>query len=211
MKLHIIVGDMLKSELPFFDVCIANSCRTRSPHLSCSSCCCCCIETSITVPKESVPATPVNQLHHMTNRTITASHPPRPHSQPPTYIPDSAIRCRQRRQQYSEPHVHISMGHVRDKLRHRRRHHRFSPSRTQRQGGRSAFVNSGRTDGRIRTGPSPFDAPKRRNDDGMCHVAPRVTGHVPRATAWTLTKTSAGAKFSKGRSPRPQTCRVSAP
>ena len=65
MKLH-IVGDVLKSELPFFDVCIANSCRTRSPHLSCSSCCCCCIETSITVPKEGVPATPVNQLHHMT-------------------------------------------------------------------------------------------------------------------------------------------------
>ena len=49
MKLHIIVGDVLKSELPFFDVCIANSCRTRSPHLSCSSCCCCCcIVTSIT-------------------------------------------------------------------------------------------------------------------------------------------------------------------
>ena len=36
------------------------------------------------VPKESVLATPVNQLHHMTNRTITKS-PPRPHSQPPTY------------------------------------------------------------------------------------------------------------------------------
>ena len=54
MKLHVIVGDVLKSELPFFDVCIAKSCRTRSPHLSCSSCCCCCIETSITVPKESV-------------------------------------------------------------------------------------------------------------------------------------------------------------
>ena len=29
MKLHIIVGDVLKSELPFFDVCIANSCRTH--------------------------------------------------------------------------------------------------------------------------------------------------------------------------------------
>ena len=77
----------------------------------------------------------------------------------------------------------IAMGHVRDKLRHRRRHHRFSPSRTQRQGERSAFVNSGRTDRRIRTGPSPFDAPKRRNDDGMCHVALRVTWHVPRAAA----------------------------
>ena len=70
MKLHIIVGDVL----PFFDVCIANSCRTRSPHLSCSSCCCCCIETStITVPKESVIATPVNQLHHMTNKTNQAT------------------------------------------------------------------------------------------------------------------------------------------
>ena len=103
------------------------------------------------------------------------------------------------------------MGHVRDKLLHRRRHHRFSPSRTQRQGGRSAFVNSGRTDGRIWTGPSPFDAPKRRNDDGIRHVAPRVTWHVPRAAALTLTKTSAGAKFWKGRSQRPQIFRVSAP
>ena len=108
MKLHIIVGDVLKSGLPFFDVCTANSrsCRTRSPHLSCLSCCCCCIETSITVPKEGVPATPINQLHHMTNRTNQAtSHGLTPPRQP---IPDSAIRCRQRRQQYSEPHVHIS-------------------------------------------------------------------------------------------------------
>ena len=81
MKLHIIVGDVLKSELPFFDVCIANSCRTRSPHLSCSSCCCCYIETSITVPKESVPATPVNQPHgtwqtELTKPPATASLPP---------------------------------------------------------------------------------------------------------------------------------------
>ena len=77
----------------------------------------------------------------------------------------------------------LLMGHVRDKLRYRRRHPRFSPSRTQRQGGRSAFVNSGRTDGRIRTGPSPFDAPKRRNDDGMCHVVSRgATCHVARST-----------------------------
>ena len=45
------------------------------------------------------------------------------------------------------------------------------------------FRNSGRTVGRIRTGPNPFDAPKRRNNDGMCHVAPRVTWHVPRAAA----------------------------
>ena len=106
MKLHIIVGDVLKSGLPFFDVCIANSCRTRSPHLSCSSCCRCCIKPSIAVPKESISATPVNQLHHMTNRTNqTSRHGLTPSRQ---LIPDSAIRCRQRRQQYSEPHVHIS-------------------------------------------------------------------------------------------------------
>ena len=70
---------------------------------------------------------------------------------------------------------------------------------------------SGRTDFRIRTGLIPFDAPKCRNDDGMCHVAPRVTWHVPRAAAWTLTKTGAGVKFLKGSSQRPQNCRVSAP
>ena len=84
----------------------ADWCRTRSPHLSRSSCCCCCNETSITVPKKSVPATPVNQLHHMTNRTNQViRHGLTPFRQP---IPDSAIRCRQRRQQYSEPHVQIS-------------------------------------------------------------------------------------------------------
>ena len=71
MKLHIIVGDVLKSELPF-DVCIANRCRTRSPYLSCSSCCWLlllyCNQYHCS-DQESVPATPVNQLHHMTNRT----------------------------------------------------------------------------------------------------------------------------------------------
>ena len=102
------------------------------------------------------------------------------------------------------------MGHVKTFLA-RWQHHRFSPSRTQLRGGRSAFVNSGRTDGRIRTGPSPFDAPKHRNDDGMRHVALHATWHVPRAAARTLTKTSAGTKFSKGRLQRPQTCRVHAP
>ena len=45
-----------------------------------------------------------------------------------------------------------------------------------------------------RTGPictrqTPKDAPKRRNDDGVCHVAPRATWHVPRAAARTLSKT----------------------
>ena len=50
------------------------------------------------------------------------------------------------------------------------------------------FVNSGRTDGPIWTRQTPKDAPKRRNDDGVCHVAPRATWHVPRAAAWTLSK-----------------------
>ena len=66
------------------------------------------------------------------------------------------------------------MGYVETFLA-RWQHHRFSPSRTQRRGGRSAFVNNGRTDGRIRTGPSPFDAPKHQHDDGMRHVALRAT------------------------------------
>ena len=51
------------------------------------------------------------------------------------------------------------------------------------------FVNSSGTEGRIRTRQTPKDAPKRRNDDGVCHVAPRATWHVPRAAAWTLSKT----------------------
>ena len=45
------------------------------------------------------------------------------------------------------------------------------------------FVNSSGTDGPIRTRQTPKDAPKRRNDDGVCHVAPRATWHVPRAAA----------------------------
>ena len=45
------------------------------------------------------------------------------------------------------------------------------------------FVNSGRTDGPIWTGQTPKDAPKRRNDDGVCYVAPGATWHVPRAAA----------------------------
>ena len=45
------------------------------------------------------------------------------------------------------------------------------------------FVNNSGTDGPIRTRQTPKDAPKRRNDDGVCHVAPRATWHVPRAAA----------------------------
>ena len=44
------------------------------------------------------------------------------------------------------------------------------------------FVNNSGTEGRIRTRQTPKDAPKRRNDDGVCHVAPRATCatcHVP--------------------------------
>ena len=45
------------------------------------------------------------------------------------------------------------------------------------------FVNNSVTDGPIWTRQIPKDAPKRRNDDGVCHVAPRATWHVPRAAA----------------------------
>ena len=45
------------------------------------------------------------------------------------------------------------------------------------------FVNNSGTDGPIWTRQTPKDAPKRRNDDGVCHVAPRATWHVPRAAA----------------------------
>ena len=51
------------------------------------------------------------------------------------------------------------------------------------------FVNSSGTDGPIWTRQTPKDAPKRRNDDGVRHVAPRATWHVPRAAARTLSKT----------------------
>ena len=37
------------------------------------------------------------------------------------------------------------------------------------------LVNSGRTDSPIWTRQTPKDAPKRRNDDDVCHVAPRAT------------------------------------
>ena len=45
------------------------------------------------------------------------------------------------------------------------------------------FVNSSGAAKPIRTGQTPFDAPKRRNDDGVGHVALRATWHVPRAAA----------------------------
>ena len=50
------------------------------------------------------------------------------------------------------------------------------------------FVNSSGSAKPIRTGQTPKDAPKRRNDDGVGHVAPRATCDPPRAAAWTLRK-----------------------
>ena len=45
------------------------------------------------------------------------------------------------------------------------------------------FVNSSGPVKPIRTGPTPKDAPELGNDDGVCHVAPRVTCDPPRAAA----------------------------
>ena len=43
------------------------------------------------------------------------------------------------------------------------------------------FVNSSGSAKPIRTGPTPKDAPEIGNDDGVGHVAPRVTCDPPRA------------------------------
>ena len=51
------------------------------------------------------------------------------------------------------------------------------------------FVNSSGTAGPIWTRQTPKEAPKRRNDDRVCHVAPRATWHVPSAAARLLSKT----------------------
>ena len=66
------------------------------------------------------------------------------------------------------------------------------------------FVNNSGTDGPIWTRQTPKDAPKRRNDDGVCHVAPRATWHVPRAAAWILSKnTLAGVQPKREESESP--------
>ena len=66
------------------------------------------------------------------------------------------------------------------------------------------FVNSSGTDGPIWTRQTPKDAPKRRNDDSVCHVTPRATWHVPRAAAWTLSKnTLAGVQPKREESESP--------
>ena len=66
------------------------------------------------------------------------------------------------------------------------------------------FVNNSGTAGPICTRQTPKDAPKRRNDDGVCHVAPPATWHVPRAAAWTLSKnTFAGVQPKREESESP--------
>ena len=66
------------------------------------------------------------------------------------------------------------------------------------------FVNNSGTDGPIWTRQTPKDAPKRRNDDGVCHVAPRATCEAPRAAAWTLSKnTLAGVQPKREESESP--------
>ena len=47
----------------------------------------------------------------------------------------------------------------------------------------SVFVNSSGSAKPIRTGQTPKDAPEIGNDDGVGHVAPRVTCDPPRAAA----------------------------
>ena len=106
-------------------------------------------------------------------------------------MPGAEIILIKKRGHYLEER--IIMGHVKTFLA-RWQHHRFSPSRTQRLGGRSAFVNSGRTDGRIRTGPGPFDAPKHRND--RWHASRGATCHVPPREP--LRKQALGQNFPRG-------------
>ena len=47
----------------------------------------------------------------------------------------------------------------------------------------SILGNSARTARRIETGVAPFDAPKRRNDDGACHGSIGGKWHMAHATA----------------------------
>ena len=50
----------------------------------------------------------------------------------------------------------------------------------------SISVNSSGSAKPIRTGPTPKDAPELGKDDGVGHVAPRVTCDPPRAAAWEV-------------------------
>ena len=75
----------------------------------------------------------------------------------------------------------------------------------------ATFVNSSGSAKPIRTGPTPKDAPKRRNDDGDGHVAPRATCEAPRAAAWTLRKIFYHGCSPNGGSPGAQTFRPERP
>ena len=73
------------------------------------------------------------------------------------------------------------------------------------------FVNNSGTDGPIWTRQTPKDAPKRRNDDGVCHVPPRGTWHVHVPPREPLAKTLWPGYSPNGKSPRAQTFREGAP
>ena len=71
----------------------------------------------------------------------------------------------------------------------------------------SIFGNSARTTDPIEIGVAPFDAPKRRNDDGACHGSIGGTWHTAHATARRLAKIFAGPWRSNEGIHRTQTCR----
>ena len=73
------------------------------------------------------------------------------------------------------------------------------------------FVNSAGSAKPIRPAEVSKDAPKRRNDDGDGHVAPRATCEAPRAAVWTLRKIFYHACSPNGGSPGAQTFRPQGP
>ena len=71
----------------------------------------------------------------------------------------------------------------------------------------SIFGNSARTASPIETGMTPFDASKRRNNDGACHGSIGGTWHMAHAAAGRLAKKIAGPWRSNKGIHRTQTCR----
>ena len=73
----------------------------------------------------------------------------------------------------------------------------------------SIFGNSARTAGPIGTGVAPFDASKRRNDDGACHGSIGGTWHIPPREAFK--KNCGPLEVKQGDPPKPNlqvTCMV---